>query len=116
MKDFVQDVLFLGINKIDSNYGLYAALMPFINEFMNLFTLTITKPYYSFELYPHHPKTFKERIFKTTIDTLVAEGILYLNDTEITPEEIPILCRFCLSKQSRQHLKAIQLSSKQVKF
>ena len=62
----------------------------------------------------HHVGLLSKR--QTTIDTLVAEGILYLNDTEITPEEIPILCRFCLSKQSRQHLKAIQLSSKQVKF
>lgn len=76
MKDFVQDVLFLGINKIDSNYGLYAALMPFINEFMNLFTLTITKPYYNFELYPHHPKTTREGILKTAIDTLAITGIV----------------------------------------
>jgi len=76
MKDFVQDVLLLGINNINSDYGLYAALMPFINEFMNLFTITIFKPYYGFELYPHHPKTFKERLFKTTIDTLAVTGIV----------------------------------------
>ena len=35
MGNFVEDVLLLGINKIDSPYGLYAALMPFINEFLN---------------------------------------------------------------------------------
>ena len=76
MKDFVQDVLFLGINKIDSNYGLYAALMPFINEFMNLFTLTIFKPYFGFEIYPHHPKTEMQGIVKTGIDTLAITGIV----------------------------------------
>ena len=76
MKDFVQDVLFLGINKIDSNYGLYAALMPFINEFMNLFTLTIFKPYFGFEIYPHHPKTEMQGIVKTAIDTLAITGIV----------------------------------------
>jgi hypothetical protein len=64
MKDFVEDVLLLGINKIDSGYGLYAALMPFINEFMNLFTLTIFKPYFGFEIYPHHPKTEMQGIVK----------------------------------------------------
>ena len=76
MKNFVEDVLLLGINTIDSDYGLYAALMPFINEFMNLFTLTIFKPYFGIEVYPHHPKTTNDRILKTVIDTLAITGIV----------------------------------------
>jgi hypothetical protein len=76
MGNFVEDVLLLGINKIDSTYGLYAALMPFINEFLNLFTLTIFAPYFGFELYPHRPKTIKEGILKTMIDTLAITGIV----------------------------------------
>lgn len=62
----------------------------------------------------HHVGLLSKR--QSTLDLLSSDGILYLNDTEITAEEIPILCRFCLSKQSRQHLKAIQLSSKQVNY
>lgn len=76
MRNFVEDVLLLGVNKIDGGYGLYAALMPFINEIMNLLTLTIFKPYFGFEIYPHHPKTTKEGILKTVIDTLAITGIV----------------------------------------
>jgi len=76
MKDFVNDVLLLGLNKIDSDYGTYAAFMPFINEFMNLFTITITKPNFGFELYPHDPSSLKGNILKTSIDTLAITGIV----------------------------------------
>jgi len=76
MKDFVNDVLLLGLNKIDSDYGAYAAFMPFINEFMNLFTITITKPNFGFELYPHDPSSLKGNILKTSIDTLAITGIV----------------------------------------
>lgn len=76
MKNFVQDVLLLGINKIDGDYGLYAAFMPFINEYMNLLTLTIFKPYFGLEVYPHHPKTESQRILKAVINVLAITGIV----------------------------------------
>jgi len=76
MKDFVQDVLLLGLNKIDGDYGAYAAFMPFINEFMNLFTITIFKPRFGIEVYPHDPVTLKGKILKTSIDTLAITGIV----------------------------------------
>ena len=55
--NYKDDVIFLGYSHIKTNYDIYAAFMPFINEILNLITLTITKPYYNFEIYPHHPKT-----------------------------------------------------------
>jgi len=74
--NFTEDVLLLGLNNIDSDYGVYAAFMPFINEFMNLFTITITKPNFGFELYPHDPSSLKGKILKTSVDTLAITGIV----------------------------------------
>ena len=36
---FIKEVIFLGVGKIDDYYEMYAALMPFINELANLFTI-----------------------------------------------------------------------------
>ena len=74
--NYKNDVVFLGYSHIKTKYDMYAALMPFINEILNLVTLTITKPYYNFEIYPHHPKTMLQDILKTTIDMLAVTGIV----------------------------------------
>lgn len=73
--NYRDDIMFLGYSHIQTGYDFYAAFMPFINEILNLLTLTITKPYYNFELYPHHPKTMYQDILKTTIDMLAVTGI-----------------------------------------
>jgi hypothetical protein len=74
--NYLNDVLFLGYSHIKTKYDIYAALMPFINEILNLVTLTITKPYYNFEIYPHHPKTMFQDLLKTSIDMLAVTGIV----------------------------------------
>ena len=76
MNDFIEEVLLLGINKIDSDFGLYAAVMPFINELLNLLTITFFKPVYGIEIYPHYPHTFSSMVLKTFIDTLAITGIV----------------------------------------
>ena len=40
---FIKEVIFLGVGKIDDYYEMYAALMPFINELANLFTIVFFK-------------------------------------------------------------------------
>jgi hypothetical protein len=74
--NYKNDVIFLGYSHINTKCDIYAALMPFINEILNLVTLTITKPYYNFEIYPHHPKTMFQDILKTSIDMLAVTGIV----------------------------------------
>jgi len=74
-KNFTEDVLYLGIRKIDGYYDLYALIMPFINEILNLLTITIFKPRFNIELYPETPETRKEEFLKTFIDMLAITGI-----------------------------------------
>lgn len=74
-KEFIDNVLLLGIKSINDYYGIYAAIMPFINEFANLFTITYFKPYFKKELYPHHANTLNEIIRKSFIDMLAITGI-----------------------------------------
>lgn len=74
-QEFIDNVFLLGIKSINDYYGIYAAIMPFINEFANLFTITYFKPYYKTELYPHHANTLGETIRKSLIDMLAITGI-----------------------------------------
>jgi hypothetical protein len=74
--NFTDDVLLLGINKIEGWYGVYAAAMPFINSATNLLTVTYLKPKYGIELYPQFPTTSGEMLLKTGIDTLAITGIV----------------------------------------
>ena len=73
--DFKNDILFLGLKKIKNKFDAYASIMPFINEILNLLTITITNPTYNFDLYPHHPHSQSEDILKGIIDTLAITGI-----------------------------------------
>jgi hypothetical protein len=75
MSDFVQDVLLLGVNKIDSKLDIYAAVMPLISKVMYILTITLLKPTFGIELYAHHPATFNLLIVKTIIDGLAISGI-----------------------------------------
>jgi len=74
-QSFKEDVLYLGIRTMDGYYDLYALIMPFINEILNMLTLTILKPYFNLELYPDTPTTRKEEFLKTFIDMLAITGI-----------------------------------------
>ena len=74
--NFYEDIVKLGWGHIKTNLDVYAALMPFINEIFNLLTITVTKPYFKFILYPHHPNGMNEIILKTFIDKLAVTGIL----------------------------------------
>ena len=68
--------MLIGYSHIKTKYDIYGKLMSFINEILNLITLTITKPYYNFEIYPHHPKTLNQDILKSIIDMLAITGIV----------------------------------------
>ena len=72
---FVNDVIFLGVGKVDDYYELYAAIMPFINEIFNLFSITLFKPQFGIDIYPHSPHGLGEIIFKSLIDMLAITGI-----------------------------------------
>jgi hypothetical protein len=76
INNYKNDVIFLGYKHIKTKYDIYASLMPFINGVLNLVTLTITKPFYNFEIYPSQPKTRFQYILKTTIDILAFTGII----------------------------------------
>ena len=58
--NFTDDVMLLGMSKIDGWYGVYAAAMPFINSATNLLTVTYLKPRFGIELYPQFPTTSGE--------------------------------------------------------
>ena len=73
---FTEDVLLAGITKDNTIFTTYGAIMPFINEILNLLTITIFKPHFNIEVYPHDPHTFKAHIRKTIIDTLAITGII----------------------------------------
>lgn len=42
----------------------YSIIMPYINEISNLLTITLFKPYFNFELYPHSTNTIIQIIKK----------------------------------------------------
>ena len=73
---FVKDVFYLGIHKINDFYDIYAALMPFINEILGLLTLTIFVPLFGLEVFPHHPKNYKQVIQRAFINVLAVTGIV----------------------------------------
>jgi len=76
MSSFTDNVLLAGISGTNTTYTTYAAVMPFINEILNLLTITILKPHFQIEVYPHDPHTFNARLRKAFIDTLAITGIV----------------------------------------
>lgn len=73
---FTNDVLLAGVSDTNNAFTAYAAVMPFINEILNLLTITILKPMFHLEVYPHDPHTFQTQLRKTFIDTLAITGIV----------------------------------------
>ena len=74
-KDFVKEVFFLGIGKIDDYYEMYAAFMPFVNEISNLLTITFFKPVLGLNIYPHSVNNLSQNFLKSFIDMLAITGI-----------------------------------------
>ena len=73
---FTEDVLLAGISENNTFITTYDAVMPVINEILNLLTITVFKPHFNVEVYPHAPHTFKDSFRKTLIDTLAITGIV----------------------------------------
>jgi len=73
--DFIKEVFFLGIGKIDDYYEMYAAFMPFINEIANLLTITFFKPVLGLNIYPHSVNNLSQNFLKSFIDMLAITGI-----------------------------------------
>jgi len=72
----MEDVVQLGWGHISTPFDAYAAGMPFINEILNILTITISKPYFKVLLYPHSPISFNQNILKAFIDMLAITGIV----------------------------------------
>lgn len=66
----------------------YSRIMPYINEISNLLTITLFKPYFNFELYPHSTNTIIQIIKKNIIDLLALSGIV-TNIVKETDNENP---------------------------
>ena len=57
-REIYKGSIFLGIHKIDDYYAIYAAIMPYFNEIVNLLTITILKPTFGISLFYHFTTNF----------------------------------------------------------
>lgn len=73
---FIKEVFFLGIHKIDDYYAIYAAIMPYFNEIVNLLTITILKPRFGISLFYHFTTNFHQIIVNSIVTLLSISGIL----------------------------------------
>lgn len=73
---FVKDVLFLGIHRIDDIFAIYAAIMPYFNEIMNLLSLTFFKPLFGIKLFYHYTTNFYEIMVNSIVTLFSVTGIL----------------------------------------
>ena len=74
--DVVKDIVLLGYPNIKDGYDLFALLSPYTNELLNIITITITKPYFKFSIYPHEPTNFKQKLLRDVIDLVAIFGII----------------------------------------
>ena len=74
--DFLKDVIFLGIHRIDDIYAIYAAIMPYFNEIMNLLTITFFKPVFGIKLFYHFTTNFHEIMVNSIITLFSISGIV----------------------------------------
>ena len=73
---FVKDVLFLGIHRIDDIFAIYAAIMPYFNEIMNLLSLTFFKPLFGIKLFYHYTTNFYEIMVNSIVTLFSVTGII----------------------------------------
>lgn len=74
--DFIKDVIFLGIHRLDDIYAIYAAIMPYFNEIMNLLTITFFKPVFGIKLFYHFTTNFHEIMVNSIITLFSISGIV----------------------------------------
>lgn len=73
---FIKEVFFLGIHKIDDYYAIYAAIMPYFNEIVNLLTISILKPRFGISLFYHFTTNFHQIIVNSIVTLFSISGIL----------------------------------------
>lgn len=73
---FIKEVIFLGIHKIDNVYSIYAAIMPYFNEIVNLISITFTYPVLGIKLYYHYAVNFKQIIVNSIVTLFSITGII----------------------------------------
>ena len=73
--------LFPNLN-LTSPLEWFIYLSPFTNEIANLLSVTITKPYFNFMIYPHDIITYSDNIKKIFVDILALSGIILVSLTE----------------------------------
>ena len=73
---FLKDVIFLGINRIDDFFAIYAAIMPYFNEIMNLLSITLFKPLFGIKLFYHYTTNFYEIIVNSIVTLFSVTGII----------------------------------------
>ena len=83
------DILTLHITDIRSMTDFLLFLTPFLNEFANLFTLTIFMPIFKWNLYAHHPSSMMEIFVKSLIDMIALSGIAANASFVASQEENP---------------------------
>lgn len=73
---FIKDVIFLGIHRIDDFFAIYAAIMPYFNEIMNLLSLTFFKPLFGIKLFYHYTTNFYEIMVNSIVTLFSVTGII----------------------------------------
>lgn len=73
---FLKDVIFLGIHRIDDFFAIYAAIMPYFNEIMNLLSITLFKPLFGIKLFYHYTTNFYEIIVNSIVTLFSVTGII----------------------------------------
>ena len=76
------EILTLHSSHLNTSMDWLIFLSPFANEFANLLSVTVTKPYFYFEIYPHNVITYIDNIKKVLVDIVALSGIVYLSLTE----------------------------------
>ena len=73
---FLKDVIFLGIHRIDDIFSIYAAIMPYFNEIINLLTITLFKPVFGFKLFYQYATNYHQLLINSIITLFSITGII----------------------------------------
>lgn len=76
------NILSIHVKDIDHWSKIIVFLAPFVNEFTNLLTITMSYPLWKVKLYHHHPINISQNIQKTVLDVVALSGIVYLAAAE----------------------------------
>ncbi len=76
MNEFIDKVFLLDIASIKDGYGIYSAVMPYLNEIVNLFTQTLLRPFLKITLYFQNPINMYQKIVNSICLLLAVSGIV----------------------------------------